>query len=561
MNARHGHARPATRTLLATALFACLALPAAAENPCLDSEGAPVDPVVDTDQGSEHGDGNTTCHATASAYGYENNASGERTSAVGHGNTAVRERASAMGYNNNAQGRWSSAFGYQNGAEGDFSSSFGFNNRAHGASANAFGNNNMANGQMSTAFGIYNTVLGEYGIAMGGWNAAGDGLQSIAIGYRNTNAAAYAISLGAYNNSEGVAVGRNNSAALNGIVFGTGSDAGADAVVFGINSRAVAGSVAIGINSAAEGEYSTVLGIDATASGSESVALGFGSVADRDRAVAVGSFERERQIIHVADGTRDTDAINLRQLVQSNAFWGQTLSDMLGGGAWFSEGSFTPPSYVIHGETYHNVGGAFAAVDARLTAISTGNGGTQGPPGLSAYQVAVNNGFAGTQSQWLASLVGPQGPQGPQGPSGPGGPGTGMTEPEVRTLVDAGDAATLAEANTYTDTVAVETLASANAYTDSRFAEFLGMNEARFAKMDRRIDRQAAIAGAYAGMAMNTAGLPGRNRLGVGVGAQGGEAALAIGYQRLLGRSASVSFGGAFGGGEKSVMGGAGFSW
>ena len=50
--------------------------------------------------------------------------------------------------------------------------------------------------------------------------------------------------------------------------------------------------------------------------------------------------------------------------------------------------------------------------------------GAQGPTGLSAYQVAVNNGFYGTEAQWLASLVGPQGPAGQQGSGGSGG-GTG----------------------------------------------------------------------------------------------------------------------------------------
>ncbi|GGW67863.1 hypothetical protein [Streptomyces griseoloalbus] len=48
--------------------------------------------------------------------------------------------------------------------------------------------------------------------------------------------------------------------------------------------------------------------------------------------------------------------------------------------------------------------------------------------GESAYQVAVDNGFTGTETEWLASLVGPVGPQGPQGvqglqgPEGPQGP-------------------------------------------------------------------------------------------------------------------------------------------
>ena len=35
--------------------------------------------------------------------------------------------------------------------------------------------------------------------------------------------------------------------------------------------------------------------------------------------------------------------------------------------------------------------------------------------GLSAYEVAVANGFVGDETAWLASLVGDTGPQGPQG--------------------------------------------------------------------------------------------------------------------------------------------------
>jgi hypothetical protein len=39
----------------------------------------------------------------------------------------------------------------------------------------------------------------------------------------------------------------------------------------------------------------------------------------------------------------------------------------------------------------------------------------EGPAGLSAYGVAVAEGFVGTRNQWLASLVGPQGPSGSAG--------------------------------------------------------------------------------------------------------------------------------------------------
>lgn len=36
------------------------------------------------------------------------------------------------------------------------------------------------------------------------------------------------------------------------------------------------------------------------------------------------------------------------------------------------------------------------------------SGGLPGPTGLSAYQIAVANGFVGNEAQWLASLVGAQ---------------------------------------------------------------------------------------------------------------------------------------------------------
>lgn len=49
---------------------------------------------------------------------------------------------------------------------------------------------------------------------------------------------------------------------------------------------------------------------------------------------------------------------------------------------------------------------------------------TGGADGKSAYQLAVENGFAGTVQQWLASLIGEAGQQGPQGlPGDDGAPG------------------------------------------------------------------------------------------------------------------------------------------
>lgn len=53
---------------------------------------------------------------------------------------------------------------------------------------------------------------------------------------------------------------------------------------------------------------------------------------------------------------------------------------------------------------------------------TNGTNGADGSDGKSAYEIAVENGFVGNETAWLASLKGEQGEQGPQGPTGPQGP-------------------------------------------------------------------------------------------------------------------------------------------
>lgn len=48
--------------------------------------------------------------------------------------------------------------------------------------------------------------------------------------------------------------------------------------------------------------------------------------------------------------------------------------------------------------------------------------GAKGEDGKSAYELAVEDGFVGSESDWLESLEGPRGIQGEQGPQGPQGP-------------------------------------------------------------------------------------------------------------------------------------------
>lgn len=72
----------------------------------------------------------------------------------------------------------------------------------------------------------------------------------------------------------------------------------------GKGASAVENSVAIGSGAS----------VVAGSNGSGGVALGAGSVADRANAVSVGSKDANRQIINVAEGKADTDAVNVSQL-------------------------------------------------------------------------------------------------------------------------------------------------------------------------------------------------------------------------------------------------------
>lgn len=59
------------------------------------------------------------------------------------------------------------------------------------------------------------------------------------------------------------------------------------------------------------------------------------------------------------------------------------------------------------------------------SAGSKGDKGDKGDAGLSAYQVAVQDGYKGTEAQWITSLKGATGPAGGVGPKGDVGP-TGL---------------------------------------------------------------------------------------------------------------------------------------
>ncbi|SET24662.1 ESPR-type extended signal peptide-containing protein [Stenotrophomonas indicatrix] len=143
---------------------------------------------------------------------------------------------------------------------------------------------------------------------------------------------------------------------------------GLGAVAFGRAARAsVADATAIGAGAVAAGIETVAVGAGAQATGENSVALGAGSVATRDNVVSLGAGYQfgngSRQLINVANGTENADAVNVQQL--------RPVVAALGGGATMSamQGIVTGPRYVLQGNDYNNVGDALNAVDGSLTAL------------------------------------------------------------------------------------------------------------------------------------------------------------------------------------------------
>ncbi|SDW89800.1 YadA family autotransporter adhesin [Lysobacter enzymogenes] len=124
--------------------------------------------------------------------------------------------------------------------------------------------------------------------------------------------------------SRGVAVGASASAGGSRAtaIGGDSYAAGANDTAIGGNARVNAdGSTALGANSsvAAGATNAVAIGESASVSASGAVALGQGAVADRANTVSVGNAGQQRQIVNVAAGSQDNDAVNVAQLKASQA--------------------------------------------------------------------------------------------------------------------------------------------------------------------------------------------------------------------------------------------------
>ena len=94
---------------------------------------------------------------------------------------------------------------------------------------------------------------------------------------------------------------------------------GQDAAAIGAGTE-VSGdqSIGAGVNNTVAGHNAGAVGSNNQVSGGNIYVLGNGSSSDRDGTVSAGSANAEWQIIYVAAGVQDTDAVNLAQLRQAD---------------------------------------------------------------------------------------------------------------------------------------------------------------------------------------------------------------------------------------------------
>ncbi|MGU2445133.1 ESPR-type extended signal peptide-containing protein [Burkholderia cenocepacia] len=175
-------------------------------------------------------------------------------------------------------------------------------------------------GQMDTAL---STKVDDtyFKVNSTGAAASATGTNAIAIGNSASATVASSVAVGTNaaatggNNATAVGAGASATTAWATVLGSASTASGNAAIVVGVQSVASGvGANVIGNNAVASGDRAVALGSRASATGDFSVALGGQSVADRDNSVSVGSATRQRQITNVADGTANTDAVNLGQM-------------------------------------------------------------------------------------------------------------------------------------------------------------------------------------------------------------------------------------------------------
>ena len=254
----------------------------------------------------------------ASAYGNQATASGQYSTALGNQSTASQSHATAVGHLANATADSAAAIGYNARAQGTYAFA-AVGGQAIGVDTIAIGRDSVANTIGSIAQGKGANAQGGSSIAIGsayGTNAgaATNGENAIALGAGSSSTANNALALGLNANSsatDSIAIGAGSQASVEkGVALGAGSKANVVSGVAGYNANTE--------NIARTDKYSGLTGVALNSN------LGALSVGVTD---ASGAATSTRQIVGVAAGKADTDAVNVAQLKSVNlAFTGNSGS-------------------------------------------------------------------------------------------------------------------------------------------------------------------------------------------------------------------------------------------
>jgi autotransporter adhesin len=472
--------------------------------------------------------------------------------ALGTESQATANRAQAMGVKASANGEDSTATGVDSMASSDQSSAYGAQSEADGVESSALGSGSMAYDNNSTAVGAKAIAQGIGSSALGS-GASTAALYATAVGYGAYANAKNSIALGAYsiaNQANTVSVGSvGNERRITNVGAGIGDT---DTVNVSQLKSVVAGTDKLLAVSVSYDDASTKAKI--TLGGAQGTLI---------NNLAKGALSSD-----------STDAVNGNQLYATNQAVGKldarvsnvesTVSNVINLGSG-QAGMFQVSKDNIAAPTASGsnatAGGASAvASGANSTAIGSSaqatakNAVALGSGSVAARDNSVSVGSTGHERQVTHVAAGTQG-----------------TDAVNLNQLAAQTKQAISTAQTYTDASSRQTLQSANAYTDQQvqgignaLTDLRGRVNDQFRQQSRRIDQTGAMGAAMTQMAVNTAGLKTDNRLGAGIGLQGSQTALSVGYQRVLKRdgSATLSVGGSVSNGGNAAVGvGAGFGW
>ena len=275
--------------------------------------------LASTDTKIEIGSGASAKGSEGVAIGKNSEASESGyATAIGGDAKATGSRSTVVGNYSKATGLGTISIGYGNLSSGNNAITIGHEAIAAGMNSFAFGSEAKANEQASIAFGTKSVSNALGAIAIGN-SAQALGTNSIAIGRQAIASKEYSVVIGAHTDTTGT--GSNVTAV------------GQQTEVLGSHSTAV------GMAAKANFERATAIGSYANVLAAGSVALGAGSTASREAgvqgydpltgdksadtsfawkstkgAVSVGGVGVTRQIINVAAGSEDSDAVNVAQL-------------------------------------------------------------------------------------------------------------------------------------------------------------------------------------------------------------------------------------------------------